>query len=111
MTAPQDLPAALQTLLQEVSASASTPITDNDGTTMTLREAIIRILWKENFLLPLANRPLPPTQTDDQYGHGLSARAEGLITQAVLVDLAARLGTDVAGIRTAVLKSLNGSTS
>jgi len=99
------LPQSLQTLLQELAASSSTPLTDNDGTRMSLRQAIARLLWKENFLLPLTNRPVAPTQPDDQYGHTLSTRAEGLITQAILVDLAARLGTDVNAIRAQVIAS------
>jgi hypothetical protein len=99
---------AFQILTQELSASGSQPLLDNDGTTkFTLRGAIARILWKVNFLLPLANRPLSPTQADDLYGHVLSLRAEHLITQAVLVNLAARLGTDVTTIQNQVKASLN----
>lgn len=105
------LSASLQTLLQELAASSSDPLQDNDGSKFTLRQAIGRILWKVNFLLPLINRPISPTQQDDLYGHVLSLRAEHLITQAILTDLAARLGTDVTTIRANVLKSLNGSTS
>lgn len=106
MTSPQQ---TLSILTQELSASASTSLLDNDGSKFTLRGAIGRILWKVNFLLPLANRPVPPTQPDDLYGHVLSLRAEQLVTQAVLTDLAARLGTDVATIRKNVLASLNGA--
>lgn len=102
---------AFQTLTQELSASGSQPMLDNDGSAFTLRGAIARILWKVNFLLPLKARPLDPTQTDDLYGHVLSLRAEHLITQAILTNLAARLGTDVTSLRQQVLNSLNGSTS
>jgi hypothetical protein len=98
---------AFATLTQELSASGSQPLLDNDGTKFTLRTAIARILWKVNFLLPLKSRPLPPTQSDDLYGHVLSLRAEHLITQAILTDLAARLGTDVTAIRTKVTGSFN----
>jgi hypothetical protein len=97
---------AFQTLVQELSASGSQPLQDNDGSLFTLRGAIARILWKVNFLLPLINRPLPPTQTDDLYGHVLSMRAEGLITQALVTDMAARVGSDVATIRANVLANL-----
>lgn len=102
---------AFATLTQELSASGSQPLLDNDGTThFTLRGAIARILWKVNFLLPLKNRPLSPTKKDDLYGHVLSLRAEGLITQAILANLAARLGTDVTTIRQQVIGSLNADT-
>lgn len=107
MTAQQ----AFSTLTTELSASGSQPLLDNDGTKFTLRGAIGRILWKVNFLLPLVNRPLPPTQADDLYGHVLSLRAEHLITQAILTDLAARLGTDVTTLRAQVTTELNGSTT
>lgn len=107
MTSPTPLPVALQTLVQELSASGSEPLLDNDGTKFTLRGAIRRILWKENFLLTLASRPVLPTQPDDQYGHVLSLRAEHLVTQAILVELAGKLGVDVVGIRAKVLGGLN----
>lgn len=104
MPTPQE---AYATLIQELSASGSLPLLDNDQSKFTLRGAIGRILWKVNFLLPLASRPVDPKVKDDLYGHVLSLRAEHLITQAILTDLAARLGTDVATIRTNVLKGLN----
>jgi len=107
MTTPTSPQQAMGILAQELGASASTPLLDNDGTKFTLRGAIGRILWKVNFLLTLSQRPLPPTQKDDLYGHVLSLRAEHLITQAILTDLAARLGTDVTTIRTQVTGSLN----
>lgn len=102
---------AFATLVQELSASGSQPLLDNDGSKFTLRTAIARILWKVNFLLPLKNRPVPPTQADDLYGHVLSLRAEHLFTQAVLVNLAARLGTDVTTIQNQVKANLNGNTN
>lgn len=102
---------AFQTLTNELAASASDPLLDNDGTKFTLRQAIKRILWKVNYLLPLANRPKSPTQTDDLYGHVLSLRAEQLITQTVLFNLASKLGVDVATLRAQVIASLNVSAS
>ena len=107
MSTPQTPQQALAVVAQELSASASDPLLDNDGTPFTLRGAIKRILWKVNFLLPLSNRPVPPTQKDDLYGHVLSLRAEHLFTQAILADLAARLGTDVVAIRNQVTTELN----
>jgi hypothetical protein len=64
------------------------------------------IYWKETTPLTLAHRPLPITQADDQYGHTLSARAEGLVTQALIADLAKRLGTNVETVTASVLASL-----
>jgi hypothetical protein len=101
-------------LLQELSASgdqplnASTPhFTQPD---LTLRQAIGLILWKQAASLTLADyggRPRDPKTSDDMYGHLLSLRAELLITQAIVTDLAARLGTDVQKIRADVVKELN----
>lgn len=112
MTTPNATPQqAFQTLIQELSGSGSQPLLDNDGTKFTLRGAIARILWKVNFLLPLASRPLPPTQTDDLYGHVLSLRAENLINQAIITDLAAALGRDVKTLRQQVIDNLNGKST
>src|SRR5579875_2861077 len=100
MTTPQTTPQqAFQTLIQELSGSGSQPLLDNDGTKFTLRGAIGRMLWKLNFLLPLANRPISPPQTDDLYGHLLSLRPEHLLPQAILTVLAAVLGRDVKPLR------------
>jgi hypothetical protein len=107
MTTPSTPQQALAILTQELSASASTPLLDNDGSKFTLRGAIARILWKVNFLLPLNDRPKPPNVPDDLYGHVLNLRAEGLITQAILTDLAARLGTDVTTLRKNTIAGLN----
>ena len=104
MTTPNQ---AFQVLMTELSASASQPLLDNDGTKFTLRGAIGRILWKTNFLLPLASRPVSPNKKDDLYGHVLSMRAEHLQTQAIVADLAARLGTDVTKIMNDVRTGLN----
>lgn len=82
-------------LVKELSASGSEPILDNDGKKLTLRQAVARILWKENFLLPLNDRPADPKTKDDQYGHVLSTHAIALQNQAILADLAAALGRDV----------------
>jgi hypothetical protein len=107
MTTPQQ---AFQTLTQELAASASEPLLDNDGSKFTLRGAIGRILWKVNFLLPLSQRPVDPKLKDDLYGHVLSLRAENLITQAILADLASRLGTDVPKIITDAKAAFNVTT-
>lgn len=98
---------ALGVVAQELSASASTPLLDNDDLAkpFTLRTAIGRILWKVNQVLPLTNRPVAPTVKDDLFGQVLSLRAEHLITQAILTDLAARLGTDVNALRAKAIAS------
>lgn len=106
MTTPATPQQAMAILATELAASASTPLLDNDGSTFTLRGAIGRILWKVNFLLGLKGRPVAPNRPDDLYGHVLSLRAEHLVTQAILTDLAARLGTDVVSLRAQVIASL-----
>lgn len=108
MSSPTTPEQAFGLIASELSASASSPLLDNDDPAkpFTLRTAIGRILWKVNHVLPLANRPVAPTIKDDQYGHVLSLRTEHLITQAILTDLAARLGTDVNKIRAQVIASL-----
>jgi hypothetical protein len=62
--------------------------------------------WKETFALTLAGRPRHPNESDDQYGHVLSARAEGLFTQAVVVAIADHLGLDAATLYDRVKESL-----
>lgn len=108
MSSPTTPEQALALVAQELSASASTPLLDNDdpGKAFTLRTALGRILWKVNQVLPLTNRPVAPTIKDDCYGHVLNLRAEHLITQAIVTDLAARLGTDVNKIRAQVIASI-----
>lgn len=99
---------AFQKLMTELSASASDPLLDNDDPAkpFTLRGAIKRILWKVNQCLPLTNRPVNPKQKDDLFGHVLSLRAEHLVTQAILTELAGKLGVNVVQIRKDVLGSL-----
>jgi hypothetical protein len=101
MATPQE---TFATLTQELSASGSVPLLDNDDPAkpFTLRSAIGRILWKVNQILPLNGRPRDPKVKDDLFGHVLSLRAEQLITQAILVDLAAKLGVKVDDIRAQV---------
>lgn len=82
-------------LVAELSASGAVPLVDADGTHLTLREAVERLLWKETFLLTVADRPVPPTTADDQYGHVLSTHAVALQNQALLAALAAKQGIDV----------------
>lgn len=94
-------------LLRELSASGSTKITTPEGDQLTLREAIEQVFHKERGLHGLEQRPRHPGQTDDQLGQVLSARAEGLFTQALLYELAKRSGIDVAGIYRQVQGSLS----
>lgn len=111
MATPQETYAML---VQELSASGDQPL--NASTehfaqpNLTLRQAIGLILWKQAASLTLADyggRPRDPKTSDDMYGHLLSLRAEVLINQAILADLAARMGTDVQAIRANVIKELN----
>lgn len=72
-------------LVKELSASGSVAILDNDGKKRTLRQALEAIHWKEIKTLRLgSDRPRHPQEEDDQYGHILSSRAEGLMTLALL---------------------------
>lgn len=108
-TTPQQ---AFQILTTELSGSGSQPLLDAKGNKLTLRGAIGAILNKVvSSVFTLASRPLPPTQADDLYGHIMSLRAEGLITQAIVTDLAAALGRDVATLRANVIAELNSTTT
>lgn len=60
--------------------------------------AIQSILWKETYLLDLTDRPRDPSAPDDQFGHVLSMRAEGLITQALVASLCEAAKIDVAAV-------------
>lgn len=96
MTTPTTADQALAILIPELSASGQEPILDTDGSTkLSLRQAVSRVFAKITTILTLGQRPLSPTQGDDLYGHILSLRAEQLITQAIVADLAARLGSDI----------------
>lgn len=90
MTAPTTVADLLALLIQELSASGSIPLPAEDPTqpNLTLRGAIEAILWKETFELDLTGRPRAPELKDDAYGHLLSMRAEGLITQALVTAIA-----------------------
>ena len=104
MTTPQQL---YDQLLRELSASGSVKITTPEGEDLTLREAIEAIFWKERGPHGLeGGRPRHPQQTDDQLGHVLNARAEGLFTQAMVYELAKRAGVDVRKIYAQVQESL-----
>lgn len=93
MMTPQAL---YELLLKELSASGSTKITTPEGDNITLREAVEQIFWKERGPHDMSGgRPRHPNKDDDQLGHVLSARAEGLFTQACVVELAKRAGIDV----------------
>jgi hypothetical protein len=87
---------ALAVIIPELSASGETPILDVDGTTtLTLRQAVSRVFSKITTILTLSQRPVSPPAGDDLYGHILSMRAEQLITQAIVADLASSMGRDV----------------
>ena len=71
-------------LVKELSASGSIKITTPEGNELTLREAIQQIFDKERKQLGMENgRPYHPMIKDDQFGHVLNARAEGLFNQSV----------------------------
>jgi Domain of unknown function (DUF4185) len=94
-------------LLRELSASGSVPITTPEGETLTLREAIEEIHYKERGNHGLeGGRPRHPGKDDDQLGHVLNARAEGLFTQACVVELAKRAGIDVGALYAQVQRSI-----
>lgn len=101
---PQEL---YELLLRELSASGSVAITTPEGDRITLREAIEQIFWKERGPHGLeGGRPRHPKTQDDQLGHVLSTRAEGLFTQACVVALAERAGINVATLYAQVQRSL-----
>ena len=94
-------------LLRELSASGSVPITTPEGENVTLREAIRDLFIKERWFVDLkGGRPWHPSKPDDQLGHTLSARAEGLFNQALLVAIADKAGVDVAALYDQVQRSL-----
>lgn len=96
----QMTPQALyELLLRELSASGSIVIMTPEGEKLTLREAIEEIFWKERGEHGLeGGRPRHPNKSDDQLGHVLNARAEGLFTQACVVALAEKAGIDVGAL-------------
>jgi hypothetical protein len=101
---PQELYALL---LKELSASGSVKITTPEGDYLTLREAIEQIFWKERGGHDLSNgRPRHPGEEDDQLGHVLNARAEGLFTQSVVVAIAEKLDINVGKIYQQVQEAL-----
>lgn len=81
-------------LLAELSASGSEPIVDPQGNSLTLRGAVRSIFDKIRTIYRLDARPLDPRRGDDLYGHILSLRAEGLITQHMVAAMADKLGLD-----------------
>lgn len=98
---PTDPQALYNLLLRELSASGSTVIVTPEGDTLTMREAIEQIFYKERGQHGLetsaqsGSRPRHPKKKDDQLGHVLNARAEGLQSQAAVVAVAEHLGIDV----------------
>jgi len=101
---PQEL---YELLLRELSASGSIKITTPEGENITLREAVEQIFAKERGWYDMSNgRPRHPKDTDDQLGHVLNARAEGLFTQAMVAALAGKAGIDTAKLYARVQESL-----
>jgi hypothetical protein len=101
---PQEL---YELLLRELAASGSTKITTPEGVNLTLRQAIEQIFHKERAMHGLeGGRPRHPSEPDDQLGHVLSARAEGLFTQSLVYALANKAGIDAAKIYAQVQESL-----
>jgi hypothetical protein len=97
MTAPgntTDPVAFFQEMIQELSASGSTPLTAKTDTVpapnLTLRGAIGAILWITNAGVDMkgtagpSERPFPPGTPDTILGHILSLRAEQLQTQSLV---------------------------
>ena len=101
---PQEL---YELLLRELSASGSVKIRTPEGDELTMREAIEQLFTKQRGWYDLAGRPRHPAQDDDQLGHVMSARAEGLFTQALVAELARKAGVDVAKIYAQVQRSLS----
>lgn len=93
--------AFFQELIQELSASGSTPLTASTDTVtapnLTLRGAIGAILWKTNAAVDMkgtsgpSERPFAPGTPDDLLGHVLSMRAEQLQTQSLVSALISAL--------------------
>jgi hypothetical protein len=99
--------ALYELLLRELSASGSEVIMNPEGEKLTLRQAIEEIHWKERGEHGLeGGRPRHPKTPDDQLGQVLSARAEGLFTQALMYELAKKAGVDVAAVYAQVQRSL-----
>jgi Domain of unknown function (DUF4185) len=99
--------ALYELLLRELSASGSEVIMNPEGEKLTLRQAIEEIHWKEKGNHGLeGGRPRHPGKDDDQLGHVLNARAEGLFTQALVYELAKRAGIDVAKLYKQVQEAL-----
>lgn len=101
---PQEL---YELLLKELSVSGSVPITLPDGSKISLRQAIANIHEKERCMLDMkSGRPRHPKEKDDQLGHVLNTRAEGLFTQAVVVAIADRFQIDTGAIYKQVQEGL-----
>jgi hypothetical protein len=94
-------------LMKELAASASEPIVTPEGDKLTLRQAVEQVFWKERGPHDMSNaRPRHPAEEDDQLGHVLNSRAEGLQTLAAVVAIAEKLDIDIANLFARVQESL-----
>ena len=101
-TTPQEL---YELLLKELSVSGSVKIKTPEGQNISLRQAVEQIFTKQRGWFNLTGRPRHPGKTDDQLGHILNARAEGLFTQAVVVAIADQLKIDTGAIYQQIQKA------
>lgn len=96
-----------QELLNQLAASADIKIISSEGEELTLREAVEQMFVKLRTIYSLYGRPRSPLQPDDLYGHVMNARAEGLVTQQLIAQLAAKSGINVDQVRSSVMNNLN----
>lgn len=94
---PDDELGGLLSQVAEDLASSTIPTLEAPGEdhSLTLREAVAKILDSTSSLSGLTERPLPPKDSDDLRGHVLSLRAEHLTTLALVAGLADHLGVDI----------------
>ena len=104
VTTPQAL---YELLLRELAASGSTEILTADGQKLTLREAVGELYESTCSLHDLKGFPRHPSEAGPQLDHILSARAEGLFTQACVVALADAAGVDVDALYERVQKGIS----
>jgi hypothetical protein len=92
-------------LLRELAASGAIDILTPDGRKLTLREAVGEIYDQTCSLHDLKGQMDPRTAVP-QLDHVLSARFEGLFTQAVVIAVADKFGIDVNTLYAQVKESL-----